>query len=344
MASDSSSKESLSHIVFLVAVILVIGVLVGAVVSGGGDSEGMDKQVAFKTIKLLHAEVQYLKELIGPLPKAELDDSADEPAGGGVDPDLHVAARTIRLLQSEIKRLRVAHASTMSSSLSSSVKGAASEPTTKLSSSVKGAASEATTKYVPPFSPQKQEASSEKTGGAVREGSPRLEEGSLSKEAGKLKANLTAFLAKAMPSPGDFPKKHLEKDIAQDGDQDPASEAGRTLWALATHPGINTIVSYYSGAGVFSLAKGLAHKYATTKVKGKIITSEINHGEWVKMMKLLKAEELTDFVEVRDKGTEASDPALCSEHVDLFVEDMSGAEPLMVMDKVKHTVLTMCQR
>lgn len=312
--------------VFYVGCVFGVGLCVGAVIgviSGGWETESMKKDVAFKTIKLLHAEVRHLKQQIGPVPKADtFDDDADHSSDGShADPDLPIALRTIRLLQWEVQRLRVAHI-------------------TKHGSPGEQRNTAATTTTVePPPPPSSNAAASGKGGEMVSlEGSARLAPGSLqyAKDAKDLSQSLAAYIKKAMPTEEELPREKWP--LEQEGDQDPVSASGRVLWALAMHPEINNIVSYYSGAAVYCIARGLAHKHRKTNVKGKVYSTEVNHMEYQKLQELLKKEGLSDYVEVKDGGVHGPDPPICKGAIDLFVEDITGGEPMLVMDKV----LTSC--
>ena len=148
---------------------------------------------------------------------------------------------------------------------------------------------------------------------------------------------LRRYLRDNMPTEVALPRKHPD---AQPGSQSPSSQSGRTLYALATHPALNTILVYFMGYpganGVYCLAKGLQHKHQRTGVKGTIITADVNAKSVHRFQRLLRNEHLLQYVDVRHQDVNINSPIYRGK-VDMFAEDMDGSTPLEMLDFVLQT-------
>lgn len=146
--------------------------------------------------------------------------------------------------------------------------------------------------------------------------------------------SLLLYLKHSMPTPAEFSPNHAHVHL---GSQTPASTSGRVLYALATHPKLNTIVVYfmgYAGAnGVYCIARGLERKHKSTGVRGRVITADNNLGNIAKFRSLLRMEGLDGYVHVRHRSVGSTD-LLYKGQIDLFVEDMDGSTPLETIDNV----------
>lgn len=143
---------------------------------------------------------------------------------------------------------------------------------------------------------------------------------------------LRRFIGNNMPSEQDLPHMHTS---AHPGSQTPGSRSGRTLFALATHPNINTIIVYFMGYagpnGVYCIAKGLEHKHRRTGVRGRVITADVNEENIARFRRLLRTEGLDGYVQVLQTPV-GPRTLLHKGSVDMLAEDMDGSTPLETID------------